>query len=291
MGYLIPVISVLTVAILPRDRFVQILVLNVLIICVGSAVSLLALWSSIQARIHTSPPTSQGTTTGPPSYNSSQSAVCAVWLFANMWFANLVRAKLPSFSLPVIIYSVLINASMTLGPTIATTAAAEAFVKEQLLAMLLGVGLAAGVSLFVFPISSRMVVMEEFKVLIGLLKKVVGLQKEYLAALAKEYVFSIETRSAEERAVSRNKKLDKKAKFEAMTKGAKAAKTLKETAREIRVLAGKTHGNMAYAKRDLAWGKLDAKDLGDTFTLIRNVTIPMRVCYPLLLERNAADGG
>ncbi|KAH7274688.1 hypothetical protein B0J15DRAFT_473495, partial [Fusarium solani] len=76
-----------------------------------------------------------------------------------------------------------------------------------------------------------------------------------------------------------------------MTKGAKAAKTLKETAREIRVLAGKTHGNMAYAKRDLAWGKLDAKDLGDTFTLIRNVTIPMRVCYPLLLERNAADGG
>lgn len=208
-----------------------------------------------------------------------------------MWFANLVRAKLPSFSLPVIIYSVLINASMTLGPTIATTAAAEAFVKEQLLAMLLGVGLAAGVSLFVFPISSRMVVMGEFKVLIGLLKKVVGLQKEYLAALAKEDVFSIEARCAEERAVSRNKKLDKKAKFEAMTKGAKAAKTLKETAREIRVLAGKTHGNMAYAKRDLAWGKLDAKDLSDTFTLIRNVTIPMRVCYPLLLERNAADGG
>ncbi|KAJ3455710.1 hypothetical protein MRS44_017192 [Fusarium solani] len=177
----------------------------------------------------------------------------------------------------ILMFNVLINASMTLGPTIATTAAAEAFVKEQLLAMLLGVGLAAGVSLFVFPISSRMVVMGEFKVLIGLLKKVVGLQKEYLAALAKEDVFSIETRSAEERAVSRNKKLDKKAKFEAMTKGAKAAKTLKETAREIRVLAGKTHGNVAYAKRDLAWGKLDAKDLGDTFTLIRNVTIPMRV--------------
>ncbi|KAM6514346.1 hypothetical protein FALCPG4_015494 [Fusarium falciforme] len=192
-----------------------------------------------------------------------------------MWFANLVRAKLPSFSLPVIIYSVLINASMTLGPTIATTAAAEAFVKEQLLAMLLGVGIAAGVSLFVFPISSRMVVMGEFKVLIGLLKKAVGLQKEYLAVLAKEDVFSIETRSAEERAVSRNKKLDKKAKFEAMTKGAKAAKTLKETTREIQDLAGKTHGNMAYAKRDLAWGKLDAKDLGDTFTLIRNVTIPI----------------
>lgn len=290
MGYLIPVISVLAIAILPRDRFIQNLILNLLVICVGSAVSLLALWSSVQARIHTSPPTSQGTTIAPPAYNSSQSAVCAVWLFANIWFANLVRAKLPSFSLPVVIYSVLINTSTTLGPRIATTIAAEAFVKEQLLAMLFGVGLAAGVSLFVFPISSRMVVIGEFKGLIGLLRKVVGLQKEYLAALIKEDVFAIETRNAEEREVSRNKKLEKKAKFEDMSKGWKAAKCLKETAREIRVLAGKTHGNMTYAKRDTAWGKLDAKDLGDTFTLIRNVTIPMRVYYPLLLDRNAADG-
>ncbi|KAH7134539.1 hypothetical protein B0J13DRAFT_641034, partial [Dactylonectria estremocensis] len=276
MGYLIPVISVLAIAILPRDRFIQNLILNLLAICVGSAVSLLALWSSIQARIHTSPPTSQGTTIAPPPYNASQSAVCAVWLFANIWFANLVRAKLPSFSLPVVIYSILINSSTTMGPMIATTTAAEAFVKEQLLAMLFGVGLAAGVSLFVFPISSRMVVIGEFKGLIGLLRKVVGLQKEYLAALAKEDVFAIETRNAEEREVSRNKKLEKKAKFEAMSEGWKAAKCLKETARAIRVLAGKTHGNMTYAKRDMAWGTLDAKDLGETFTLIRNVTIPMR---------------
>ncbi|KAL6409997.1 hypothetical protein AUP68_06405 [Ilyonectria robusta] len=275
MGYLIPVISVLAIAILPRDRFIQNLILNLLVICVGSAVSLLALWSSIQARIHTSPPTFQGTTIAPPPYNSSQSAVCAVWLFANIWFANLVRAKLPSFSLPVVIYSILINTSTTLGPMIGTTTAAEAFVKEQLLAMLFGVGLAAGVSLFVFPISSRMVVIGEFKGLIGLLRKVVGLQNEYLAALAKEDVFAIETRNAEEREVPRNKKLEKKAKFEATSKGWKAAKCLKETARAIRVLAGKTHGNMTYAKRDMAWGKLDAKDLGETFTLIRNVTIPI----------------
>ena len=58
---------------------------------------------------------------------------------------------------------------------IATTVAAEAFVEEQLLAMLFGVGLAAGVSLFIFPINSRMVVIGEFKGLIGLLRKVVYL--------------------------------------------------------------------------------------------------------------------
>ncbi|KAH7109407.1 hypothetical protein B0J13DRAFT_579029 [Dactylonectria estremocensis] len=279
-GYLIPIISVLGVAILPRDKFIQNLIFNLLAICIGSAMSLLALWSSIQARIHTSPPTPQGTAIVPPPYNSSQSAVCAVWLFANIWVVNLVRAKLPSFNLPAVIYCILINNSTTFGPMTATTMAAEAFIKEQLLAMLFGMGLATGVSLFVFPISSRMVVIGEFKGLIGLLSKVVGLQKEYLAVLAEEDMFAIQTRNAEEREASRDKKLKvkkvgKKAKDEGMTKEAKAAKCLKETVGAIRVLGGKLYGDMAFAKRDIAWGKLDAKDLGETFTLIRSVMIPI----------------
>ncbi|SPO06922.1 uncharacterized protein DNG_09616 [Cephalotrichum gorgonifer] len=288
-GYLIPIISVLAVAVLPRDKFIQNLIFSFLGICVGSAISLLALWSSIQARIHTSPPTSQSTTIAPPPYNSSQSAVCAVWLFANIWFANLVRAKLPGFNLPAIIYSILINNSTTFGPMIATTTAAEAFVKEQLLAMLLGMGLATGVSLFVFPMSSRMVVFREFKGLIGLLRKVVGLQKEYLEVLAKEDMFALETRNAEEPEASRDKKklkakkmekkvekkAEEKAKDEGMPKEAKAAKCLQETVGATRVLAAKLSSDMTFAKRDMAWGKLDANDLGETFTLIRNVMIPI----------------
>ncbi|PNY26824.1 Uncharacterized protein TCAP_03239 [Tolypocladium capitatum] len=273
-GYLIPIFSVLAIAILPRDRFIQNLILNHLSICVGSAISLLALWSSIQARIHTSPPTSQGTTIAPLPYNSSQSAVCAVWLFANIWVANLVRAKLPSFNLPVIIYCILINNSTTFGPMIARTTAAEAFVKEQLLAMLFGMGLATGVSLFVFPISSRMVVIGEFNGLIGLLRKLVGLQMEYLAGLAKEDTFAIETENDKTReALGAKKKV--KAKYERKTKEAKAAEYLKEVVGTIRVLAGKLYGDMTFAKRDMAWGKLDARDLSETFTLIRNVMIPI----------------
>jgi hypothetical protein len=183
----------------------------------------------------------------------------------------------------------LINNSTTSGPKLATIKAAEAFVKEQLLAMLFGLGLAAGVALFIFPYSSRMVVIGEMRSLIGLLRKVVGVQKDYLTALAREDSLAIEVRNGEEREASWDKKKVEKVKDEGMTKEAKAAKCLKETVGAIRVLAGKVHGNMTYAKRDMAWGKLDAKDLGETFTLIRNVTIPMRVCYRPLLDRNAAD--
>lgn len=203
-------------------------------------------------------------------------------------------AKLPSFSLPVIIYSILINNSMTSGPRFAITQAVEAFVKEQLLAMLFGMALATGVSLFILPISSRIIVIGQFRGLVCQLRKVVSLQKEYLATLARDDIFDTETTNAEERESWQEKKKRKsrkmeKMKDEGMAKEAKAAKRLAETTHTTRVLTGKIHDNMAFAKRDMAWGKLDAKDLAEIFTLIRNVAISMQVCYPLILARNIAN--
>ena len=206
-----------------------------------------------------------------------------------------MRAKLPSFSLPVVIYSILINNSTTSGPRFATTQAVEAFVKEQLLAMLFGMAIATGVSLFILPISSRMIVIGQFRGFICLLRKVVSLQKEYLATLAKDDIFDNETRNAEERECWQEKKKRKsrrvekeKEKDEGMAE-AKAAKRLADTTHTARVLTGKIHDNMTFAKRDMAWGKLDTKDLGEMFTLIRNVAISMRVFYPSILARNLAD--
>ncbi|KAL7944133.1 hypothetical protein V8C42DRAFT_353954 [Trichoderma barbatum] len=286
-GYLIPVISVLAVAILPRDKFIQNLVLSLLLICIGSAISLLTIWSSIQARIHTSTVPPQDIARGPPPYNSSQSAVCAIWLFVNIWLANFMRAKLPSFNLPVVIYSILVNTSATAGPTIVTTAAAEAFVKELLLAMLFGMGLATGVSLFIFPITSRMVVMGELKGLIGLLRKDVGFQEEYLAALANTCVSDLRTGNGKGRDTSqeqlstkeREVAKQKRGKAKLMTKEMKASKRLEETVDAIKNLASKIHGDMTFAKRDIAWGNLDAKDLSQVFILIQNVAIPIDKLY------------
>ncbi|KAL5610392.1 hypothetical protein FOVSG1_005073 [Fusarium oxysporum f. sp. vasinfectum] len=279
------------------------LILDLLAICAGSAMSLLVLWSSVQARIHTSPSTSQTTTAALPPYNSSQSAVCAVWLFANIWFANFMRAKLPSFSLPVVIYSILINNSTTSGPRFATTQAVEAFVKEQLLAMLFGMAIATGVSLFILPISSRMIVIGQFRGFICLLRKVVSLQKEYLATLAKDDIFDNETRNAEERECWQEKKERKsrrvekeKEKDEGMAE-AKAAKRLADTTHTARVLTGKIHDNMTFAKRDMAWGKLDTKDLGEIVAISSLADILHRTAerrrrngVKETLEESAAEG-
>ncbi|TWU70766.1 hypothetical protein ED733_000423 [Metarhizium rileyi] len=275
-GYLIPIVSVLAVAILPRDKFLQALVVNVLFICIASAVSLLAIWSSVQARLHTSLSVVEGPATAPLPYNSSQSAVCAVWLFVNIWLANLIRAKMPSFNLPAVIYSILVNTSLTAGPTIGTTAVAEAFVRQLLLANLFGMGLAAGVCLLVFPVNSRVIAMGEFKRLIGLLRDVVRLQGEHLAALAQNG--SVESNTAEEQDAWQGGRHVQS--YTAATRRSKAgvvvsADGLEETIGEIRRLAGQLYGDMVFAKRDIAWGKLDASNMAEIFTLMYNLVIPI----------------
>ena len=281
LGYLVPVISVLAMAIMPRGKFLMNLMLNALAVCFGSAVSMLALWSAVRARHQTSPPGSQPTAV--PTYNSSQSAVCGVWLFANIWFGNTVRAKLPAFNIPVIIYSILVNVSATFGTSMTTVAAAQSFVQELLTAMLIALALALGVNLLVFPVSSRLVVFKEFAGSIGLLRKMVSLQKAYLASLESDAMSAAAagtetfTGKADRQASQDGDDDDDDDDEPLLTKEAEAAKALHEVGAKMRELFGKLHVDMPFAKRDIAWGKLDAKDLSEVFKLFRNIYIPVYV--------------
>ncbi|KAK4043842.1 hypothetical protein C8A01DRAFT_43220 [Parachaetomium inaequale] len=273
LGYLIPIISVLAMAIMPRGKFMMNLLLNALAVCVGSAVSMLALWSAVQARQNTTDPAASQPAAA-LAYNSSQSAVCAVWLFANIWFVNIVRAKLPAFNLPVITYSILVNVSATFGPIMTSTAAAQVFVEQLMTAMLTALALGLGVNLLVFPVSSRLVVFKELAGAIGLLRKLVSLQKVYLASLEPDATFD----AAMQTEVFLGKG-DGEAHQEEdepkLTKEAEAAKALEEIGAKMRELAGKMHADLPFAKRDIAWGKLDAKDLSEMYKLFRNVYIPV----------------
>lgn len=47
--------SILTDSRLPRGKFLQNLILNLIATCIGSSISLLGIWSAIQARNHTAP--------------------------------------------------------------------------------------------------------------------------------------------------------------------------------------------------------------------------------------------
>ncbi|KAL2261295.1 hypothetical protein VTK26DRAFT_4454 [Humicola hyalothermophila] len=272
LGYLVPIISVLAMAIFPRGKFLMNLFLFTLAVCFGSAVAMLALWTAVKAREHTTPPGLEASLG--PVYNSSDSAICAVWLFANIWFSNTVRAKLPAFNFPVIVYSILVNISLTFGPRFTTVLAARLYMRRLLTGMLTALGLALGVNLFVFPVSSRLGLFEEFTGGIGLLRKLVSLQKAYLASLESTSLFPTATRTGTSLGKGDGKPTQEDCEL-LWSKETEAAKNLEQAGAELKELMGKMHVDLPFAKRDIAWGKLDAKDLSEMFKLFRNVYIPL----------------
>lgn len=278
LGYLIPVISVFSMAVMPRGKFMMNLVLNILAVCVGSAMAMLTLWSAIQARHNTTPSSSGGPQPAAMAraYNSSQSAVCAVWLFFHIWIGNVIRAKLPAFNLPVITYSILVNVSATFGPSMPTSAVAQAFVLQLLSAMLTALALAFAVNILVFPISSRLVVFKEFAGVVGLLRKLVSLQRAYFASLEPDAAVdaAMQTETFLPKGDGKPHHGDHEPK---LTKEAEAAKALEEAGAKMRELSGKLHADLPFAKRDIAWGKLGAKDLSKMYKLFRNVYVPVYV--------------
>lgn len=285
LGYLAGIVSVLSLALLPRGKFIQNLTLNLLTTSIGSAMAMLILWSSVQARLHTSDLEEMYAymaANGRAPYNSSQSAVCTVWLVFNIWFANTVRARYPAFNLPVIIYSIIVDISSTFGPMFPTVARAQIFVRELVIAIFLGLAIGTACSLFIFPISTRQIVVKQMTGVLGLFKKTIALEKEYLQGLESDDMFTleiIETSAGRPDAgnIKEDGKKDKKKGNQGpkLTKEQKTAMALRGVISASKDLMGKIYGDIKFAKRDVAFGHLTAKDFGELSNLIRNILIPI----------------
>lgn len=281
-GYLVGIIAVLSLSMLPRGKFVQTLVFNLLFLGVGAAVSLLILWSALQARLNTQ--TTPDDPRSRPAYNSSQSAVSALWLFANIWIVNTFRAKYPSLNVPSIVYSILTNISCTFSPQITSNAAFESIVRRIFTAMLLGFAIAAATCLLIAPVSSRVVWTAQLRAAIQLSRGAVKQEKAYLQSLEREDMFAIPADicaathldnaddSAEDTAKEKEKR---KNKTQPEPRSTAEAKAIKETMFNLRLLTSKIYIDLPFAKRDISWAKLSAKDLTTLQELFRGVVIPI----------------
>lgn len=258
---------------MPRAKFIQTLVLNVIGICIGSAIALLGIWSGVKAREHTTP---AGSTA---AYNSSQAAVCAIWLTVNIYFVNTLRARLPALQFPVILYSIFTSVALTYGPLFQTIAQGEALIRRLLLAFLTAFGLATGVNLFFIPVSSRTVVFGEQAGYINLIRAALKAQMAFLQSLESSDMFA-ETESKKESDDGNGHEKDKKSRKHSKKKQGHPAETaqskaLKGAITGLTTLHGKLHGDIPFAKREVAWGKLNGKDFDEIFRLLRGILIPL----------------
>ncbi|MCJ1310085.1 hypothetical protein MMC25_003746 [Agyrium rufum] len=261
VGYLVAIMSILSFSILPRAKFAQTMILNVIGVCIGAAVALLAIYCSVKARQHTSPPQkgSQGPTPGTTvvPYNSSASAVSAVWLFFNILVANAFRASRPALQFPTIIYSIFANVACTYAPLFPTMSVGISFVKRLMEAFFTGFAIAFGVNLFIIPISARDVVLKSIPKYTAALQGALKAQTAYLQTLEKENVFAKSTDSS------------------VPTEESQSAKKMKGVLGGLTALHGKMHADLTFAKRETAYGKLHAEDIDEIFELLRGIMLPM----------------
>ncbi|EMC94785.1 hypothetical protein BAUCODRAFT_124379 [Baudoinia panamericana UAMH 10762] len=271
LGYLVAIASVLGFCIMPRGKFIQTMLLNVFTVCLAAAVNLLALYCATQARLHTTP-------NGRPlaAYNSSSSAVLAIWLVFQTYVVNVVKASRPQFQFPAIIYSIFINVSMTNGVQFPTMLSAISFMKSLLEAFLTGFALATGVHFFVFPTSSRTVV---FKEMTGYLMCYAGVLKAHTAAMhSLEEADPGRMRREREEAQGNNEHIKKRQKKDGQHAGpltTPATIGVKEAFGKLIDLHTKLHADVMPAKREFAIGKLESHDLTELWGLLRRIFVPV----------------
>ena len=278
LGYLVAIMSVLSFAILPRSKFIQTMLLNVIAICFGAAVLLLALYCSVQARAHTTPvrsPSSNGPSPGASvvPYNSSASAVCAIWLFFNIYVVNTLRASRPQLQFPVIAYSIFVNVGLTYGPSFPTMAAGISFAKRLLEAFLTGFAIAAAVSLFVFPVTVRMGVLKQAAGFIRAAQNTLKAQNSYLQTLEKKDMFR-KPQDIED--YPTNSKLGKDHK--AKNHGAILTPEHERLNAAIGALGevyGKMYADKPFVKREVAFDKFNGSDIDELFKQFQGLLLPL----------------
>ena len=278
LGYLVAIMSVLSFAILPRSKFIQTMLFNIIGVCIGAAVALLEIYCSVQARAHTSPSV-KATGNGPSpgaavtTYNSSASAVSAIWLFFNIYVVNTLRASRPQLQFPVIIYSIFANVASVYAPNFPTMAAGISFAKRLLEAFLTGFGIATGVSLLIFPMSVRMTFFKQSAGFIAAVQSTLKIQIAYLQTLEKKDMFCTPTEPDENEKTQKSSKNRKGTTVKA--NGSAEAQSLEIAMEALGGLYGKMHADVTFAKREVAWGKLDASDIDELLNLFQGIILPM----------------
>ncbi|KAJ5383010.1 hypothetical protein N7517_000921 [Penicillium concentricum] len=274
IGYLIPIMSILSIPVLPRARFIQNLLVTSLLTCLAAAISLLAMWCAVKARentTHISEAHSNGPVPGSTvsPFNAAASVNMGVWLFFEVWLANTFRAYLPQYFLPSIIFSIFINVTATYGTQYANMKQAESLITHLLESFFVGFGISAATNLLIVPLTSRTIVM---KVMAG---EILGF-KSALQAQSR-YMTSLSTRNwfGGAHALNDLDRRDDSCNSPSDTTPWTEADALENILSQVTGLHAKSEAELRYAKVEMTWDKLNAKDLETICHLQRRILHPI----------------
>jgi len=153
-----------------------------------------------------------------------------------------------------------------------------AFTKRLLEAFLTGFAIASGVSFLIFPLTARTVVFKTATGYLGALRGALKAQCGYLESLESKDVFSSPQSAKDGPSDNHNEhnhhhfRHQKKA---ATSQSSAEAQALKTAIATLAELQGKISGDVAFAKREVAYGNLDASELSKLIKLMQQIMLPI----------------
>lgn len=253
IGYLAALISVVSQALTPRAKFLKIILFDLLATCVSASLCCLAIFCAVKARQNSGdgdPITSSSSSSsgggGGSSYNSNASAVSAIWLIAMIWAGNALRAWKPlELQDPMVAFSIFCSVTLTRAGTFLALADGLAFVTRLLKGFMLGFAIATGVSLLLYPVTSRGLVFGDVRAYVAGIEGVVRAYRAYSSG----GVVGADDGESRKR-----------------LKGAMAG---------LDAAHAKLQSDLFYSKDEIAWGKLSARDLDRIGGLLRDLFLPL----------------
>ncbi|KUJ08768.1 uncharacterized protein LY89DRAFT_764104 [Mollisia scopiformis] len=274
IGYLIPIMSILTVPIMPRARFLQNLIITSLLVCLAAALSLLAMWVGVKARENTTHAAESSKSTGPvpgaliSPYNAAASVNMAVWFFFMVWLANTFRAYRPQYFLPSILFGIFINVTGSYGPLFSLMVECEALVSRLLETFFSGFAISFAVNLFIVPFTSRNLVSMFVTHEIQGFKAVFQAHTQYMLSLPSRDWYGSKQGSVESEASKDDDPFTRPTQWP-------EADALKKAATMVTELQVKMIAELRYAKREADWSKLSPDDYGTLVRLCKNILLPI----------------
>ena len=219
-------------------------------------------WAGVKARQHTtSPGASLAIAEG---YNSSASAVNAIFLMFNIFCISVLRAIRPALYIPGIQFTIFVLVGFVYGPQEPTEARSRLLIRELLYSFLTGQAISTGVSLLIIPVSSRKVFFGEAT---GFLQSCRGLLKAqlgFIQALENSVRFGPSGEPKNDAISTSNEAIYNE-----------RISALKATSTGLLSLGAKLREDVMFAKREIAIGHLRETDIHVVHGLLRDITIPI----------------
>jgi hypothetical protein len=260
---LIAPVSIIGMCIMPRAKFLQGMLINVVFVCLAAACALLVMYTAVKARQHTTPkaatakkpPSSSGGSLSQVPYNSSASVVAATWMFFFIYVINVARSKLPQLQFGAIIFSIIIIVACSNACLIPTVPVAKSVARSLIIAELFAMSITTAVSLLVVPVSCRTIVK---KIIAGNLGAIRGALKAHRA-----YLHSMEDHDVMDDLLTVDGPLRPEA------KAAQASVTA------LAGIHGQLQTNLPFAKQEIGFDKFGPDELKELNRLLRDIMLPI----------------